>query len=68
MTTKQTDTPALTDEQLEGVAGGIILHSPRPVHIQEACANGTFYFKRPGNMKRRSNRTFSYTECDENGS
>ena len=47
MTTKQTDTAAMTEEQLDAVAGG----------LQEACANGTFSFKRHGNMKRQSNRT-----------
>ena len=45
MATKQTDAVAMTEEQLDAVVGG----------IQEACANGTF-FKRRGNMKRRSNR------------
>ena len=34
MTTKQNDTAALTDEQLEGVAGGLSpIPSLRPVHI-----------------------------------
>ena len=34
MTTEQNNTAALTDEQLEGVAGGAIpLPSLRPVHI-----------------------------------
>jgi len=48
MMTRQNDAVALTDEQLEGVAGGIIPQpSLRPVHIQEACANGTFFIPRP---------------------
>ena len=34
MTTQQNDTAALTDEQLEGVAGGLSpIPSLRPVHI-----------------------------------
>jgi len=49
MTTKQTDAVALTDEQLDTVAGGGLSPIPslRPVHIQGSCANGTFFIPRP---------------------
>ena len=43
MTTQQNDTAALTDEQLEGVTGGITpIPSFRPVHIIDPI-----YFPRP---------------------
>ena len=49
MTTQQNDTAALTDEQLEGVAGGIRpLPSPGPVHIIDPTHMvDPTYFPRP---------------------
>ena len=54
MTTKQNDTTALKDERLEAVVGGYELKN---VQVVSAVKR----------MRRRSNRTFSYIECDEKG-
>ena len=63
MRTKQTDTAAMTEEQLDAVAGGYAVHDLagkagtafRPVHLQEACANGTF-------LRSKKSFGFSYAE------
>ena len=54
ITTKQNDTTALKDERLEAVVGGYELKN---VQVVSAVKR----------MRSRSNRTFSYTECDEKG-
>ena len=63
MTTKQTDTVAMTEQQLDAVAGGYAAHDLagkagtafRPVHIQEALPNGTF-------LRSKKSFSFSYAE------
>ena len=56
MTTKQNDAKQMANRELDQVNGGMYLpgyDGPiRPLAFV---------------MKRRSNRTFSYTECDEKG-